>query len=120
MPQAPHISFKGNTEGMNGNVFQCFEEQANCQHFTKTWKALGAYVSNKLKCAEDLAFLFYEEMVEPALNKPEALDENADVMDTAICKEEGHVQEQPHSGTGHHPWTMQQTHEGQAQVHHCF
>lgn len=80
----PRIIFKGDTEGMNGNVFQCFEEQTDCRQFAKTWEALGAYVAKSIKQNDDLAPLFEEDMRTPVLDKPEKIADNADEVDKAI------------------------------------
>jgi hypothetical protein len=48
-------NFKGDTEGMNANVFQCYEEQTDRRQFSKTIEALEAYTKKNLKFAEDLA-----------------------------------------------------------------
>ena len=64
---------------MNGNVFQCFEEQADRRQFVKTWEALGAYVSKTLTNTENLHSLFDDEdMAEPVLQKPLALEPGYD------------------------------------------
>ncbi|KAI2512761.1 Reverse transcriptase (RNA-dependent DNA polymerase) [Fragilaria crotonensis] len=48
-------TFKGDTEDMNGNVFQCYEEQADRRQYAKTIEALDAYVKKKLNYSADLA-----------------------------------------------------------------
>ena len=73
---------------MNGNVFECFEEQTDRRQFTKTLEALEAYVKKTLKFAEDLAQLFAEEMETPVLELPVALDDDASVVEKAIWAEE--------------------------------
>ena len=60
-------NFKGDTEGMNGNVFECYEEQNDRRQFMRTREALDGYVKKTLKFVEDLSPLFAEEMEEPVL-----------------------------------------------------
>jgi hypothetical protein len=43
---------------MNGNVFECYEEQSDRRQYTKTVEALEGYVKKTLKYSEDLAPLF--------------------------------------------------------------
>ena len=50
-------SFKGNTLGMNGHVFQCHNEVANNNQFLKTVEALGEYISKTLDYAKELKSL---------------------------------------------------------------
>jgi hypothetical protein len=69
---------------MNGNVFQCFEEQTDRRQFAKTWEALGAYVAKTIKQNDDLAPLFEEDMKAPVLAKPDKVAEDADEVDKAI------------------------------------
>ena len=81
-------NFKGDTEGMNGNVFECFEEQADRRQFAKTREALEAYAKKNLKFAEDMAQLFADDMMEPVLELPMALDDDASIVEKAIWAEE--------------------------------
>ena len=70
---------------MNGNVFQCFEVQADRCQFVKIWEALGAYVSKTLNNTEDLYSLFDdEEMTEPVLEEPAPLEVGYNEVDKAI------------------------------------
>ena len=73
---------------MNGNVFECFEEQTDRRQYTKTLEALEAYTRKTLKFAEDLAQLFAEEMEAPVLDLPTALDDDASEVEKAIWAEE--------------------------------
>ena len=61
-------TFKGDTEDMNGNVFQCYEEQANRRQYAKTFEALNAYVKKKLIYSADLAPLFATTMRTPTID----------------------------------------------------
>ncbi|KAI2506456.1 hypothetical protein MHU86_7971 [Fragilaria crotonensis] len=81
-------NFKGDTEGMNANVFECFEEQTDRRQFTKTLEALEAYVKKNLKFAEDMTALFADEMEEPQLELPTELDPGASIVEKAIWDEE--------------------------------
>ena len=81
-------NFKGDTEGMNANVFECFEEQTDRRQFAKTREALEAYAKKTLKFAEDLAPLFADEMEEPQLELPLELDATASAVERAIWDQE--------------------------------
>jgi hypothetical protein len=48
-------AFKGNTEGMNGHVFQCHGEKVDRQQFTKTVKALEAHINKTFEFPQDIA-----------------------------------------------------------------
>jgi hypothetical protein len=70
-PARPRTSaFRGSTSEMNGNVFQCSEEQNNRMQFKNTKDALQEYVKKHLKHAEDLAPLFALTMATPKLTMP--------------------------------------------------
>jgi hypothetical protein len=56
---------------MNGNVFECYEEQTDRRQYAKTLEALEAHAKKSLKFAEDLAPLFAETMTEPAIAMPD-------------------------------------------------
>jgi Reverse transcriptase (RNA-dependent DNA polymerase)/Zinc knuckle len=55
---------------MNGNVFECYDEQQDRRQFAKTMEALEAYVKKNLRYAEDLSNLFLDDMVAPAVEEP--------------------------------------------------
>jgi hypothetical protein len=80
--------FKGTTPEMNGNVFECYDEQTDRRQYAKTIEALEGYVKKGLKYAEDLAPLFAPEMKLPTLEKPTKPGEGADETDLAIWNEE--------------------------------
>jgi Zinc knuckle len=63
--------FKGSTTEMNGNVFECYDEQYNRRQYTKTVEALESYVKKNLTFSEDLSNLFAEDMKEPIITEPE-------------------------------------------------
>jgi hypothetical protein len=48
-------AFKGNTEGINGHVFQCHGENTDKQQFMKTVGILGEYVNKTFTYPQDLA-----------------------------------------------------------------
>jgi hypothetical protein len=50
---------------MNGNVFECHEEQTDRRQYAKTLEALQGYVKKNLKFADDIAPLFAATMVRP-------------------------------------------------------
>ena len=66
-------TFKGNTEEMNGHVFQCFNECEDKKHFSKTVEALGEYIAKKLKYPGDMVFLT-KDFVKPEIPKPTELE----------------------------------------------
>jgi len=63
-------SFKGNTEQMNGHVFECYDEQTDRRQYSKTLEALQEYCKKHLKFAEDLAPLFAVDMYSPVIETP--------------------------------------------------
>ncbi|KAI2506981.1 hypothetical protein MHU86_7478 [Fragilaria crotonensis] len=80
--------FKGTTTEMNGNVFECYDEQTDRRQYAKTVEALEGYAKKSLKYAEDLATLFATEMQLPNLEKPMRPGEGADETDLAIWNED--------------------------------
>jgi len=65
--------FKGNTEEMNGHVFQCFNKCKDKKQFSKTVEALGEYIAKKLKYPGDMASLT-KDFVRPEITKPTELE----------------------------------------------
>jgi hypothetical protein len=63
-------AFKGNTEEMNGNVFECYEEQSDRRQFSKTIECLDAYAKKTLMYSADLAPLFATKMAAPVVERP--------------------------------------------------
>ena len=47
--------FKGNTDGINCHVFQCYGETTDRQQFTKTLGVLGEYINKTLTHPQDVA-----------------------------------------------------------------
>jgi hypothetical protein len=80
--------FKGSTEGMNGNVFECYEEQSDRRQYAKTLEVLDGYVRKTLKYSEDLAPLFADTMAVPMVDMPDDLDEDAGLTMKMIFAEE--------------------------------
>jgi hypothetical protein len=70
----PDTSFVGNTEDMNGHVFQCFNESANPNQFEKTVEVLGEYAAKNFKHASDLELLF-RNLSMPPVEQPTELNE---------------------------------------------
>ena len=66
-------TFKGNTEEMNGHVFQCFNKCEDKKHFSKTVEALGEYIARKLKYPGDMVSLT-KDFVKPEIPKPTELE----------------------------------------------
>ena len=62
----------GNTEGMNGHVFPCFNKCEDKKKFSKTVEALGEYIAKKLKYPGDMASLT-KDFVKPEIPKPTEL-----------------------------------------------
>jgi hypothetical protein len=80
--------FKGDTEDMNGNVFQCYEEQVDRRQYAKTIEALDAYVKKKLTYSADLAPLFAAKMGVPIIDLPSDLAAGAgDTMKMIFAEE---------------------------------
>jgi hypothetical protein len=66
--------FKGNTEGMNGHVFQCYTECSDKKQFSKTVEALGEYVAKNMKYPGDMSPLTKSTTPKtPKLPRPKAL-----------------------------------------------
>jgi hypothetical protein len=63
-------TFKGETEGMNGHTFGCFDEQGDKRQFVKTMEALAQYARKTYKFSEDFSSLFLAEPSTPRLDKP--------------------------------------------------
>ena len=53
-PKTPKI-FRGSTDGMQGNVFQGYDESPDKQQFTKTLEALSTYMSTHMDFPKDVA-----------------------------------------------------------------
>jgi hypothetical protein len=66
-------TFKGNTEEMNGHVFQCFNKCEDKKHFMKTVEALGEYIAKKLNYPGDVVSLT-KDFVKPEIPKPTELE----------------------------------------------
>jgi hypothetical protein len=63
-------TFKGNTPGMNGYVFECYEECGDRTQYQKSLEALGEYTAKNMKYQEDMKTIFEETMTAPALTMP--------------------------------------------------
>ncbi|KAL7572189.1 hypothetical protein ACA910_005537 [Epithemia clementina (nom. ined.)] len=51
-------NFKGNTEGMNGKVFQCYNKSLDKKQFARTLEALGEYTAKNMEYPGDLGPIF--------------------------------------------------------------
>ena len=71
-PRVPS-TFKGNTEEMNGHVFQCFNKCEDKKQFSKTVEALGEYIAKKPNYPGDMASLT-KDFVRPEIPKPTELE----------------------------------------------
>jgi len=67
-------TFKGNTDDMNGHVFQCKKESQDKQEYLKTVEALGEYISKTLDYPRDMAGLCKSYTI-PVLIEPQDLTE---------------------------------------------
>jgi len=77
-------TFKGNTEEMNGHVFQCFNECDDKKQFSKTVEAVGEYIAKKLKYPGNMDSVT-KDLVLPTIPKPEELDpEETNLLDKTI------------------------------------
>ena len=72
--------FKGNTDGMDGIVFERYEELHDRRQCAKTMEALEAYINKNLKYSEDLAPLFANPMANPEIQEPDNIAEGATEM----------------------------------------
>jgi hypothetical protein len=70
----PNTIFVGNTEDMNGHVFQCFNESTDLNQFEKTVEMLGEYAAKNFKHASDLELLIHD-LSMPTVEQPAELDE---------------------------------------------
>ena len=61
--------FKGNTDAMNGHVFQCQKETQDKSAYLKTVEALGEYISKTLDYPRDITGLCKNFTV-PVLTEP--------------------------------------------------
>ena len=73
---------------MNGNVFECYEEQSDRRQYAKTLEVLDGYVRKTLKYSEDLAPLFADTMAVPMVDMPDDLDDDAGLTMKMIFAEE--------------------------------
>jgi hypothetical protein len=85
--KAQKTSFKGATEGMNGHIFGCFDEQGNKRQYAKTMEALAQYANKTYKFSEDFTSLFHPTPSTPSVTRPTA-PTSQDVVDDLIFKEE--------------------------------
>jgi hypothetical protein len=81
-------TFKGLTDDMGGNVFQCYEEQDDRRQYAKTIEALDAYAKKNLSYTADLAPLFATKMTAPSIERPVTIAEGADKLEEMIFAEE--------------------------------
>jgi len=65
-------TFKGNTEEMNGHVFQRFNECNDEKLFSKTVEAVGEYIAKKLKYPGNMDSLT-NDLTLPTIPEPEEL-----------------------------------------------
>ena len=80
-------TFKGETEEMNGHVFECYDKQSDRREYAKTVEALGSYAKKTLKYAEDLAPLFADDMATPTIDMPEDPGADQDWLTEALWTE---------------------------------
>ena len=80
-PGPARTNFRGTTDDMNGQVFECYEEQSDRRQYSRTLEALEGYVKKSLKYSEDLATLFADKMEAPTVSMP--MDPGKDPSKTA-------------------------------------
>jgi hypothetical protein len=74
-------TFQGNTEGMNGHVFQCHNETQDRQQFEKTLDALFEYINKELDHAGDVVSLCEDfTVIDLKKIEPKDFDENEKSM----------------------------------------
>ena len=79
--------FKGATEEMQGNVFECYDEQVDRRQYVKTMEALEIYTKKNLKFYEDVKPLFAVTMTAPNIPLPEEPGTETTEMEKIIWKE---------------------------------
>ena len=67
-------TFRGETPGMAGHVFQAFGEMNDKRQFNKTVEALGRYINKKMDFSEDMKSL-YVNLKNPILTEPKIITE---------------------------------------------
>ena len=80
-------NFKEATEEMQGNVFECYDEQRDRRQFAKSLENLEIYSKKKFQHFQDLAPLFAVNMSEPAVAAPAEPVGEATEMARIIWKE---------------------------------
>jgi hypothetical protein len=68
--------FKGNTEGMNGNVFQCYGESTGKQQFLKTVGVLGEHITKTFTYPQDVASVRKSFKIMPLVQPAELSDDD--------------------------------------------
>ena len=68
-------SFKGNTDGMKGNVFQCYGETTDRQQFTKTIGVLREYINKTFDFPQDVASVCTSFKLTPPVQPKDLSDE---------------------------------------------
>jgi hypothetical protein len=76
-------SFKGNTDGMKGNVFQCHGETTDKQQYTRTVGVLGEHINKTFTYPQDVASVCKSFKLEE-VKQPDNIDK--DVYDKDIGK----------------------------------
>ena len=69
--------FNGNTEAMNGNVFQCYGESPDKQQFTKTIEALAGYINTTMDFPKDVASICKKMQLDTVLEPVDLNEEEA-------------------------------------------
>ena len=80
-------NFKGATEEMQGNVFECHNEQRDRRQFAKSMEHLEIYSKKKFQHFQDLAPLFAVNMSAPAVPIPAEPTDEPTEMSRIIWKE---------------------------------
>ena len=82
--------FKGNTDDMKDNVFQCYRKSPDKQQFTKTVEAFTGYIDRNMDYPEDVASLWKKHNLS-AIKEPVDLTEEQKKIDTKRLIWETHV-----------------------------
>jgi hypothetical protein len=69
-------AFKGTTDAMHGNVFECQHERGDRLQYARTLEALEEYAKKSFKFYEDVAPLFAVTMSSPRVVLPEDLPDD--------------------------------------------
>jgi hypothetical protein len=97
--KVPSTAFKGNTDGMKGNVFQCHGKNTDKQHFMKTVGILEEHINKTFSYPQDVA-----SMCKPfkiiVLLQPANLTKEENEQDMGKKFDLGNTHEELHEASG--------------------